>query len=307
MNILITGAGGFIGSHCARSFINPKNNVRLLDKSSYQIRLHGVYHQILKKDLSIEKNVQGLFKGIDTVIHFAAETFVDYSISNPSKFIQSNIIGTFNLLEEARRNKVKKFILISTDEVYGSIDGSGFFNEKSLLTPGNPYSATKAAVDMLALSYINTFKLPITILRCENNYGIFQGKEKAIPTWIAHALKNKPLPLYGDGKHRRMWLRVEDFCSAIKCIIDNGKDGEIYNVGASDEHENIDIVRRILKILDKPESLINLIPDPRPGHDRRYAINTEKLYYLGWRPKYTIKDDLEEVVKWYADNPWWLK
>ncbi len=304
MRILITGAGGFIGSHMAR-LLAKTHKIVLLDKSSYQIRLNGLYHPILKKDLSIKRDVRGLLREIDIVIHFAAETFVDYSISNPHRFVKANILGTFNLLEEARKNPIKKFILISTDEVYGSIlDGT--FDEEDRLNPGNPYSATKASADMLALSYINTFKIPITILRCENNYGIYQGKEKAIPTWISRAISNRAIPIYGDGKHRRMWLRVEDFCSAISFIMNESKN-EIYNVGGRIEHENIEILKMILKILCKSESLINFIKDPRPGHDRRYDINPSKLYDLGWRPKYNINNGLEEVVKWYADNQWWFK
>ncbi len=305
MKILITGAAGFIGSHFARS-IDREHEVVLLDKSSYLLRLNGSNKMILKKDLGIERDVKGILKGIDIVVHFAAETFVDYSISNPRKFIESNIIGTFNLLEEARKSNIKKFIQISTDEVYGSLD-YGYFNEDIKLTPGNPYSATKAAGDMICLSYKNTFKIPISIVRCENNYGIYQGKEKAIPTWIKRALDGKEIPVYGDGKHKRMWLRVEDFCSAINLVIEKG-DG-IYNIGAKQEHENIDIVNRILKILGKSSDLITFIPDnkARPGHDRRYAIDNSRIVSLGWKHKYTIENGLEETVNWYKNNQWWLK
>lgn len=307
MKILITGSNGFIGSHCAR-IMDKVHNVVLLDKSSYQLRLNGMFKSVMKKDLSIERDVRGILKGIDVVIHFAAETFVDYSITNPRKFVESNILGTFNLLEEARKSGIKKFILISTDEVYGS-SKVGYFHEESALNPGNPYSATKAAVDMIAMSYINTFKLPITILRCENNYGIYQGKEKAIPTWIGKAIKNEPLPLYGDGKHRRMWLRVEDFCSAIETVVENETDFVTYNIGACDEHENIDIVKRILKIMNKPLTLVKLVPDKkiRPGHDFRYAIDNSRILGLGWKPKYFIDKNLEEVVNWYVQNQWWFK
>ncbi len=304
MKILITGACGFIGSHCAR-LLNKHHQITLLDKSSYTLRLSGTPVTVLKKDLSIERDVKGILKGMDVVIHFAAETFVDYSISNPRRFLESNVIGTFNLLEEARRNKVKRFIHISTDEVYGSI-GHGFFSEDMRLTPGNPYSASKAAADMFAISYQNTFGLPISILRCENNYGAYQGKEKAIPTWIAMALKGKQLPLYGDGRHKRMWLRVEDFCSAINAVLEHGKN-EIYNVGSGQESENIQIVEQILGVLKKPKDLITFLPNARPGHDRRYAVDTSKIKALGWKPRYNLEESLPDVVKWYVDNQWWLK
>jgi len=303
MKYLITGACGFIGSHFARMMSGE--NITLLDKDGYFLRLKGVERMILRRDISIEKDVRGVLKGIDVLVHFAAETFVDYSISNPRKFLDSNIIGTFNLLEEARKNRLNKIVIISTDEVYGSI-AEGYAKESHILNPGNPYSATKAAVDMIALSYKNTFGLPIHILRCENNYGTYQGKEKAIPTWISKILQNQPIPVYGDGKHKRMWLRVEDFCSAIHTVIERGTE-TIYNVGDAQEFENLDIIRKILSILKKEEN-ISFIPDAkaRPGHDRRYAVDSCKIRSLGWKPKYRLESSLEEIVNWYVKNQWWL-
>lgn len=306
MKLLLTGCCGFICSHFAKMG-NVKHELILIDKSGYTLRLYGMNKNVLKKDLTSEYDLRGITKGVDVVVNFAAETFVDYSISNPRRFVDNNIMGTFNLLEEARKNKVKKFIHISTDEVYGTCT-QGFFPEGAPLNPGNPYSATKAACDMLALSYYNTFGIPIIILRCENNYGTYQGKEKAIPTWVWHILKDKPLPLYGDGLHRRMWLRVEDFCSAINTVIEHGKIGDIYNVGAKQEYQNLEIVQRIMMILGKNVPL-NFIPDTkaRPGHDRRYAVDTDKIERLGWKAKYKVETDLKEVVNWYKENQWWFR
>lgn len=315
--ILITGVMGFIGSYLAKYMLNKypdmsvvglgrntnqKNLLRLKDISDHP-RFHMVYLDLAKDDIS------EAFEGVDYVFHLAAKTFVDYSIKNPEPFIQSNVVGTYKMLEEARKSKtLKRYLQISTDEVYGAIiDGS--YKEDSRLNPTNPYSATKAAGDMLAVSYYNTYKLPIIITRTENNYGPFQGVEKAIPTFVQKALKNEPLPIYGDGKHRRMWLHVYDHCSALDLLSKEGSSGQIYHIAGEQELENIELGKRILRILGKPETLIQLVPDHdiRPGHDRRYALNVEKLKKLGWKTKYSLDTGLELTVLWYRDNDWWYK
>ncbi len=311
MRILITGALGFMGSHLVKH-LSEDNYVIAVDKSidfKATNRMDGADPRKMNyigRDLSYD--CSGILEDIDVVIHTAANTFVDHSIKDPSTFVKNNIIASYNLFEEARRYKVSKFIVISTDEVYGSIN-KGYFTEDSKLCPGNPYSATKAAVDCLAHSYFNTYKIPIIILRPENNYGTFQHPQKFIPTIIKKALKDQPVPIYGEGKQRRMWLRVEDFCRAVATAINNGQIGQEYNVGAMQEHENIDIATRVLKILDKPLGLMKFIPDEiaRPGHDWRYGISTDKIRTLGWNPIYTIDNSLEEIVNWYKENDWWLR
>lgn len=293
MRILLTGHKGFIGRHCF-NYLKEYYDIVGIDKTEHPyINLCG--------------DISGILEDVDIVIHMAAKTFVDHSIKDPDCFVRNNIFASFNLLEQARKYPVKKFILISTDEVYGSIN-KGFHKESDVLDPGNPYSATKAAVDMLARSYLKTYKIPIIILRPENNYGAFQHKQKAIPNWINKALNDEYLILYGDGQHKRMWLRVEDFCEAVRVVIEKGEVGQIYNVGGAQEEMNIDIAKSILRILDKPEGLIKFIPDEiaRPGHDRRYGIDTTKINNLGWEPKKSLKD-LKEVVDWYKENKWWFK
>lgn len=233
-------------------------------------------------------------------------TFVDHSIREPKPFISDNLVGTFNLLEQARKFKPKLFIQVSTDEVYGSIL-EGAHTETSPLAPKNPYSASKAAADLLALSYCNTYGVPIIITRTENNYGEFQHPQKVLPTFVHKAMKNKPLPVYGDGKHRRMWLYVLDHCKAIYFLIGKGKIGEIYHVASSEEMENIELAKRVLKVLGKPDDMIQFIDDSkiRPGHDRRYAIDSSRIRNLGWEQTHTLDNTFEQVVQWYAKNEWW--
>ena len=246
-------------------------------------------------------------------VNFAAKTFVDHSIKDPRPFIYSNLVGTYNLLEQARFYKTKLYFQVSTDEVYGAIlDGS--YKEDSRLNPTNPYAATKAAADVLTLSYWNTYGLPAIITRTENNYGPMQHPQKAMPVFVKAALEGRKLPVYGDGKHRRMWLHVRDHCEAITHLIEKFFDnkigaGEIYHVAGEQELENIELARKILRILGKPEDQIQLIDDRniRPGHDRRYALDTTKLKSTGWKPKISLDEGLKEVVNWYKDNDWWLK
>lgn len=311
--VLCTGVTGFIGSHFARYMVKQNFDVvgvnRLGDTNNLS-RIRDLQakdnFKLVYADLA--GDISGILEDVDDVVNFAAKTHVDHSIADPAPFIRSNILGTYNLIEQARKYKIRKFVQISTDEVYGSI-GKGYADEKAPLNPTNPYSACKASADMLVNSYVHTFKLPAVIVRCENNYGIYQHSQKAIPTFIRKALKNEMLPIYGDGKHRRMWLYVEDFCSAIQHVLDHGKVGEIYNVGAKNEIENIALARKILNILHKPHDLLQLIPEYniRPGHDRRYGIETKKLEDLGWRSKFRFDKTLENVVGWYKENQWWFK
>lgn len=312
---------GFIASHFAKYILenthfdiigfgrnSDQKNLRRLDGYLDNPRLHLIYG-----DLSDNNHVSGIADDVDYIVNFAAKTFVDYSIRDPMPFIQSNIVGTYNLLEEARRNyqtnhTLKRYIQVSTDEVYGSIL-QGAYKEDSRLNPTNPYSATKAAADMLCISYFNTYQLPIIITRTENNYGEWQHHSKAMPKFVKYALNNRKLPVYGDGEHRRMWLYVKDHCSAIHHLLTHGKIGEIYHVAGEQELTNNELARRVLNILVKPEDMIEYIDDHnvRPGHDRRYALNTEKLKATGWEPKYKLDDTLKNVIEWYKTNSWWLK
>lgn len=311
--ILITGVLGFIGSHCARICLKRGHSVVGLNRDRNQqskMRIRDFEHNerfsLVYTDLN--DDISGILEDIDIVINFAAKTFVDHSIKDPAPFIKSNLLGTYNLLEQARKYKIKKFIQISTDEVYGSI-AKGYFREDDPLNPTNPYSAAKAGAEMFVISYVHSYGLPAIIVRSENNYGAFQDKQKAMPTFIRKALANKKLPVYGDGRHRRMWIRVEDNCDAILFLMEKGEAGQIYNIGGKQEKENIEVAKTILKILGKPENLIEFIPDYdiRPGHDRRYAMDISKLFALGWHPQYTFETGIEEVVNWYRNNEWWLK
>lgn len=330
-NILVTGCLGFIGSHFVKYILkNTHYNIVGLNRNSDQknlYRLDDIYKSDDPKDENIYENerfklvfgdisdnntISGIAEDIDYIVNFAAKTFVDHSIRDAEPFIKSNIIGAYNLLEEARRslpyNRLKRFIQVSTDEVYGAIL-EGSYKEDSKLNPTNPYSASKAAADMLALSYYNTYNLPIIITRTENNFGEYQHPQKAIPKFVKYCLENRKLPVYGDGEHKRMWLYVEDHCSAIHHLLTNGKTGEIYHIAGEQELTNNQLAKKILVLLEKDENMIEYINDfnIRPGHDRRYALNVNKLKNIGWQPKYELNKSLEKVVNWYKDNQWWLK
>lgn len=313
---LVTGVLGFIGSYFVKYAIRnyPEVSIVGVARNTNQKHLARVkevlgnprfrlyYADIAKDDLS------EVFEDIDYVFHFAAKTFVNHSIRNPNPFIQSNVVGTFKVLEEARRSKqLKMHFQISTDEVYGAIL-SGAYKEDAPLNPTNPYSATKAAADMLAISYHNTYRLPVIITRTENNYGPFQHPQKVMPVFVRKALADESLPVYGDGKHSRMWLFVEDHCRALLHLLKHGKSGEIYHVAGEQELQNLELAKRILHLLGKPESLIAFVPDYniRPGHDRRYALNVDKLRATGWTPKYGLDEGLKQTVEWYRKNQWWL-
>ena len=313
MNILVTGGCGFIGSHFLRymmdiyvndSFIcldaltyaGNKNNIKDLLEDSRLTMIEGNI-----RDASFIETLFATYKP-DIIVHFAAETHVDRSITGPQVFLETNVIGTGVLLDACLRHGIGRFHHVSTDEVYGTLplQGGSPFTEQSPLLPSSPYAASKASSDLLVLSYYKTYGLPITISRCSNNYGTHQYPEKLIPLMIQRALQEAPLPVYGDGLNVRDWIHVLDHCRAIDCILHKDRVGEVYNVGAREEISNIDLVKRILTVLGKPYELITYVED-RLGHDRRYAINSSKLESLGWKREYTMKDTLTGIVEWYRD------
>jgi len=263
-------------------------------------------YDFVRGDIADYKLVKKIIMDVDAVINVAAETHVDRSISDPSAFLQSNTIGVFNILEALRRmNKDAKLVQVSTDEVYGDIL-EGSFKENDRLFPSNPYSASKASADMFCLAYHRTYDLNITITRCTNNFGPYQFPEKLIPKTIIRANLNLKIPVYGSGKNVRDWIYVIDHCEALEKALFKGKSGEIYNISAGNEYQNIEVVKRILQIMDKPEDLIEFVAD-RPGHDVRYSLDSSKIRNeLGWRPRYSFDEALEETVNWYLDNEkWW--
>lgn len=318
MNMLITGGSGFIGSHFVRYLIRkyPHYKIINLDNLTYagnsenldDVKDHANY-QFIRGDICDQELVDSIIsRRVDIVVNFAAESHVDRSIAQPDLFMRTNILGTQVLLKASLKYRVKKFVQISTDEVYGSLGKSGYFTEESPLSPNSPYSASKAGADLLVRAFHKTYGLPMNITRCSNNYGPYQFPEKLIPLMITHAIQDKELPVYGDGMNIRDWLHVEDHCSAIDLAIHKGKPGEVYNVGGNNEWPNIELIRKILSIQGKPESLIRYVPD-RPGHDRRYAIDASKIRRkLGWVPKYSFEQGLEETVHWYQDHEeWWRR
>ncbi len=320
MKILITGGAGFIGSNFAYYMLenHPDYEITVLDKLTYAGNLHTLKDAMnnpkfsfVKGDITDRKFVFELFenRGFDIVVNFAAESHVDRSILEPEVFLKTNVLGTQVLMDASRKFGVKRYHQVSTDEVYGDLPLDRpdlFFEETTPLHTSSPYSASKAAADLLVLSYFRTYKLPVTISRCSNNYGPYHFPEKLIPLMIINALNGKSLPVYGEGINVRDWLYVEDHCSAIDLIIHNGRIGEVYNVGGHNEMRNIDVVRLILKHLGKSEELITYVKD-RAGHDLRYAINPEKISKeLGWTPKTAFKDGIKKTIDWYLENEdWW--
>ncbi len=323
--LLITGGAGFIGSNFVKYFLKRNKNfiVVNLDKLTYagnpdnlkELENSPRYH-FIKGDICNSELVNYVLKKYkpDYIINFAAESHVDRSIGHPSVFLETNVMGTLTLLEGARYLWAKRnfsgnrFIQISTDEVYGSLENNrDYFSEESNILPNSPYSASKASADMMVRSYFQTYGMPVLITRCCNNYGPYQNTEKFIPKCISNALQDKPIPVYGDGSNVREWIHVLDHSIGIIRVLFYGKPGEIYNIGTGEEYSNMELVRKILKILDKPESLIRMVND-RPGHDRRYALNSYKIRNnLNWDSKYRFEDGLRETVKWYQDNPDWWK
>ena len=317
MNVLLTGGAGFIGSNLVRLLLaeRPGWRVVVLDKLTYAGNAENLAglesnprHRFVRGDICNGELVADLVKTeqLDAIMHLAAESHVDRSILTPSVFIETNVRGTQVLLEAARELGVKRFLHVSTDEVYGSLGPTGLFTEKTPLDPSSPYSASKASSDLLALAYAHTFKMPVVVTRCSNNYGPWQFPEKLIPLMIANAVRDLPLPVYGDGMNVRDWIHVEDHCRGLLAALEQGRDGQIYNFGASSERHNIDIVRQVLKLTGKPESLIRYVKD-RPGHDRRYAIDSTKAQTeFGWAPRHAFEQALAETVSWYVEHrPWW--
>jgi len=319
MTVLVTGGCGFIGSNFVRYILNvhPDYSVVNLDKLTYAGNIENLkdvaedarYH-FIKGDICDLQTVESAVRefGVDVLVNFAAETHVDRSIMGSAAFVETNVVGTNVLLEAAMGHKIHRFIQVSTDEVYGSLGTSGRFTEMTPVHPNSPYAASKAAADLLALAYYHTHAAPIIITRCSNNYGPYQFPEKLIPLMIVNALDGKSLPVYGDGLNVRDWLHVRDHCAAIDVVLHEGRVGEIYNIGGNNEWKNIDIVRLLLKKLNKPESLITFVKD-RPGHDRRYAIDASKIMReLKWRPAVTFEEGTSETIDWYLSHEsWWRR
>ncbi|MCM3194145.1 dTDP-glucose 4,6-dehydratase [Priestia megaterium] len=317
MNILVTGGAGFIGSNFVRHMVEtyPSYGIVNYDLLTYAGNLENLKdteshenYTFVKGDINNRELVDHLVKyhNIDVIVNFAAESHVDRSITEPDIFIKSNVLGTQALLDVAKANNLKKYVQVSTDEVYGSLGETGYFTEDTPLDPNSPYSASKAGADMLVSAYHETFGMNVNITRCSNNYGPYHFPEKLIPLMVTNALEGKELPIYGDGKNVRDWLHVKDHCAAIDLVIHKGEPGEIYNVGGHNERTNNEIVHLIVEKLNAPKELIKFVED-RLGHDRRYAIDPTKLTTeLGWKPKYTFDTGIVETIQWYLDNQdWW--
>ena len=313
---LITGGAGFIGSNYIRYLFKRYKDIMIvnLDKLTYAGNTANLKdiessenYIFIKGDICDTKVVNKVFREYhpDYLINFAAESHVDRSIGNPDDFIRTDIFGVYILLEASKELGIERFIQISTDEVYGSIE-KGSFTEESTLKPSNPYSASKTGGDRLAYSYFATYGLPVVITRASNNFGPYQYPEKLIPLFVTNALEDKQLPIYGDGRNVRDWLFVEDHCRAIEFILQKGKVGEVYNIAGASEKENIQITNHILELLGKSNSLIRYVAD-RIGHDRRYSLDTSKLYNLGWKQEYEFGDALKETIQWYKENSDWWK
>jgi dTDP-glucose 4,6-dehydratase len=335
MKILVTGVAGFIGSNYVYSYLerHPEDQITGLDSLTYAGNLENLKElsgnlkerfTFIKGDIGDLHTVSEIFsdQAVDCVVNFAAESHVDRSIHDPLVFLKTNVLGTANLLEAARKawrtgdgwRPGCRFLQVSTDEVYGSLGPSGYFTETTPLDPHSPYSASKASADLLVKAYHDTFGMPVLITRCSNNYGPYQFPEKLIPLMIHHSLHNQPLPVYGDGKQVRDWLYVDDHCTAIDAVLHNGTPGEVYNIGGNNEWLNIDIVRLVILILREEtgdqtiqDSLIQFVKD-RPGHDRRYAIDSTKIREeLGWNPTVTFEEGIRSTIRWYLDHRDWMK
>jgi dTDP-glucose 4,6-dehydratase len=330
--ILVTGGAGFIGSNFVKLMLNkyPNNKIINVDLLTYAGNLQNLKdiedkpnYTFIRADIRDRERINELFStyDIDNVVNFAAESHVDRSIVEPEVFLTTNVIGTQVLLDVAKKHwsinpndkycreyKIgAKFLQVSTDEVYGALGASGMFTETMSLMPNSPYSASKASADMIVRVYHETFGMPINITRCSNNYGPHQFPEKLIPLMIYNCMKEKALPVYGDGMQIRDWLHVSDHCTAIDTVLHKGVDGEVYNIGGNNEKANIDLVKLIIKTIGKSEKLIKYVKD-RPGHDRRYAIdNTKVTTQLGWRPRYTFEQGMKETIEWYLKNTEWVE
>jgi dTDP-glucose 4,6-dehydratase len=318
MRLLVTGGAGFIGSNFIRYILtrHPDWEVINLDKLTYAGNLANLRdvaanfagYRWVQGDIADPDAVAAVFAtGIDAALNFAAETHVDRSITDAAPFIRTNVEGTRVLLDAARKYQVPRFIQVSTDEVYGSLEpGDPPFTEESPLAPNSPYAASKAGADLLCRAYHRTYGLPVIITRCSNNFGPYQFPEKLIPLTITNALENKPIPVYGNGQNIRDWLYVEDHCRALELVLLKGRPGEVYNIGGGEEMQNIELVRLLVRLLGKGEELITFVAD-RPGHDRRYALDTAKITrQLGWQKEHSFEEALRRTVQWYVENPgWW--
>jgi len=316
MKILITGGAGFIGSNFIRHMLiaHPDYTLVNLDFLTYAGNLNNLRdcdtshrYTFVQGDICNSTLVNDVMEryGIDTVVHFAAESHVDRSIADASVFVKTNILGTYTLLEAARDHAVNRFIHISTDEVYGSIK-EGSFRETDILSPSSPYSSSKAGSDLLAISYFTTYHLPVIVTRCTNNYGPYQHPEKLIPLFVTNLIDGKKVPVYGTGKNIRDWIHVNDHCRAIDLLLVRGNYGEIYNIGGENEKTNLEITENILTLLKKNDSLVEYVKD-RPGHDFRYSLDCSKIRALGWKPSRSFEEGLRDTVTWYVRNEWWWR
>jgi len=314
MRLLITGGAGFIGSNFIHYLLKkyPRYQIINLDKLTYCGNLDNLkdiktsHYKFVKGDISDAKLVRKIAKNVNGILNFAAETHVDRSIINADDFIRTDILGTKNLLEAVKEFKITRYLQISTDEVYGSL-ARGKASEEFPLAPNNPYSASKTGGDLMVRAYYRTFNLPILITRSSNNFGPYQYPEKLIPLFITNILEGKKVPLYGDGKNVRDWIYVEDNCAAIDLVFHRGKIGEIYNIGGDNPRTNLEITKSILKALGRDEKMIQYVKD-RPGHDRRYALDSAKIRTLGWKPQYKFPEAMKLTIEWYKNNEnWWKK
>ncbi|PGY12084.1 dTDP-glucose 4,6-dehydratase [Bacillus sp. AFS031507] len=315
--LIVTGGAGFIGGNFVQYMINkyPQYDIYNLDGLTYagdltkhrEIEKKENYH-FMKADIADREAILPLFEKekFDYVVHFAAESHVDRSISEPEIFVQTNVLGTQVLLDAAKQIEVTKFVHVSTDEVYGELelDSSTLFTEETPLQPNSPYSASKASSDFLVRAYHETFGLPVNITRCSNNYGPFHFPEKLIPLTISRVVNNQKVPVYGDGENIRDWLHVHDHCAALDLVLHEGVTGEVYNIGGHNERTNLEVVKTIITTLGKSEEFIEFVPD-RLGHDKRYAIDPTKLEKLGWKPTYTFETGISQTIEWYVENKWW--
>ncbi len=317
MRVLVTGGAGFIGCNFIRFFLkkHPDDSVVNLDKLTYAGNLDNVSeleghprYQFVRGDIVDPQALDAVFAPqVDAVVHFAAETHVDRSIADASDFVRTNVQGTYALLAAARRKRISCFLHVSTDEVYGSLGPGQMAEEQARLQPNSPYAASKAASDLLVRSFWQTYRFPVIVTRCSNNYGPYQFPEKLVPLMITNALEGKTLPVYGDGLHERDWIFVEDHCAALDRVLRAGRPGETYNVGSGQPITNLQMVRHLLRILHQSEEQIEIVAD-RPGHDRRYALDTRKIFSeLGWRATTGLQEGLLRTAEWYRGNPEWVR
>jgi dTDP-glucose 4,6-dehydratase len=315
MRIFVTGGAGFIGSNFIRHVLSLDKGYAVVnyDKLTYAGNLANLEsvadnpgYRFIKGDICDPAAVAAAMAGCDTVVHFAAESHVDRSIYEPAASIETNVKGTFVLLQVARELSIGRFVHISTDEVYGDMDSGAFADENSPLRPSSPYSSSKAGSDLLVLSYVRTYGFPALVTRSSNNYGPYQFPEKFLPLMITNALDDKPLPIYGDGKQQRDWLHVEDNCRGVLAVLERGRIGEVYNLGGVDIEENLSMAQRLLRVTGKPETLLSYVKD-RPGHDRRYALQCEKMKReLGWKPAISLEEGLRQTIDWYRESTAWM-